>query len=303
MQHDPNSYDVAIVGAGSAGLAAAAVLGRCKRRVIIISEGERANSTSPEIHNVPYAEGVSPTEFYDSMTRDLSKFSCDIENAHVSRAHIDTTANAVRLETSTRTITAARLLLANGIEHIVPAWVPKGAWGKTVFTCPFCHAYEHSGEDFVIVGAGESAAEVALLCAAHARQLTVVISDPKALVSRAADRVRSLGGQVITATVQMSTMQSAGQLRLELDTNHILTAGAVILLGNARMRRGLSDDLGLAVNHVGIPIVDDDGRSSIAMVWVAGGAANPSRILAEAMSSGIRAAMSIHKALTLEGGH
>lgn len=61
-------YDVVVVGAGAAGLAAAAMLGRCRRRVAVLGGTDRANSAATEVYNLPPAEGIAPTELYAAMS-------------------------------------------------------------------------------------------------------------------------------------------------------------------------------------------------------------------------------------------
>ena len=43
-------YDVAIIGGGPAGLSAALVLGRCRRRVIVFDHGHGRNYAAIEMH-------------------------------------------------------------------------------------------------------------------------------------------------------------------------------------------------------------------------------------------------------------
>ncbi|MBA3480641.1 MAG: FAD-binding protein, partial [Pirellulales bacterium] len=43
-------YDVGIIGGGPAGLSAALVLGRCRRRVIVFDHGKPRNLAAVEMH-------------------------------------------------------------------------------------------------------------------------------------------------------------------------------------------------------------------------------------------------------------
>ena len=53
-----------------------------------------------------------------------------------------------------------------GVDAVVHTWVPEGTWGTVVFDCPFCLAYEHRGDAFVVVGQSRLTLDMALLCAA-----------------------------------------------------------------------------------------------------------------------------------------
>jgi thioredoxin reductase len=168
-----------------------------------------------------------------------------------------------------------------------------------VFTCPFCHAYEHDGEPFVVVGKGVGALDMALLCAVNANPLTVLVTDPGATTSTAADRVRGLGGTVVNDSVESAALTAPGELDLTTATGTRYRAGAVLLAGVMRIRAQLTAQLGLRTNELGVPECDTEGRSSRPRIWVAGTAAQPHYMLAESVGSGIRAGISIHKELCM----
>src|SRR5688572_2978652 len=52
--------DVAIVGGGVAGLSAALVLGRSRRRTVVIDAGEPRNAPSPGVHSFFSRDGMLP---------------------------------------------------------------------------------------------------------------------------------------------------------------------------------------------------------------------------------------------------
>jgi thioredoxin reductase len=55
-------YDVVVVGGGPAGLSAAPVLGRCRRRVLLYDEGEPRNKASHAVHCLLGDEGTDLSE-------------------------------------------------------------------------------------------------------------------------------------------------------------------------------------------------------------------------------------------------
>jgi thioredoxin reductase len=296
-----STYEVVIVGAGVAGLAAASLLGRSARTVAVVGLPDRGNAGAAAVQNLPYAEGIAPEELYARMEQAVGAFAIPMFRETVETVSVNEPLGVVEIRTAARSITASRLLLANGVEYVLPPWVPVGAWGKTVFDCPFCHAYEHRGEDFVVVGPRQMTVDVALLCMAQARTLTVVVADRAAASSAAANKVRELGGEVITNTIETARVADSSNIELTTLNGRRLAAGAVVLSGATRMRPRFVQQLGLETNKFGIPETDADGMTSHRLVWTAGTAAQPQYGLAEAMGSGIRAAIAIHKNLALEG--
>ncbi|MFD9698211.1 FAD-dependent oxidoreductase [Lentzea sp. NPDC059081] len=293
-------FDVLVVGAGAAGLAAAALLGRCKRKVAVIGPADRANSAAEAVHNLPFAEGVTPENLYATMEAELAGLGVVVLRQEVEEVRIDEDLRQVHVVTAAGRLTGARLLLATGLDHELPSWVPAEAWGRSIFTCPFCHASEHHGEAFVFVGADAQAVHTALLCVAHARTLTVVVADPAAAESPEADHIRSTGGDVVVDTVSAAQVLPTGEVELTTAGGNRVVAGAVVLLGVVRARKTLTEMLGLPPSWTGLPEVDREGRSEHPLVWIAGTAAMPYYLLVESMGSGIRAGISIHRDLTTE---
>ena len=57
-----HNYDVAIVGGGAAGLSAALVLARARRRVVVLDAGNPRNAPAAHMHNFLSRDGMPPAE-------------------------------------------------------------------------------------------------------------------------------------------------------------------------------------------------------------------------------------------------
>ena len=68
-------FDVLIVGGGPAGLSAALLLGRCRRRTLLCDEGQQRNLSSPAIHGLLGREGSSPAAFLDEGRQELTRYN------------------------------------------------------------------------------------------------------------------------------------------------------------------------------------------------------------------------------------
>jgi thioredoxin reductase len=57
-----NDYDVVVIGAGPAGLSAALVLTRARRRVAVVDAGQPRNAPAAHMHGYLGSDGLPPTE-------------------------------------------------------------------------------------------------------------------------------------------------------------------------------------------------------------------------------------------------
>ena len=69
------SYDALIVGAGPAGLSAALILGRSRRKVLLCASGLHRNSASQAIHGLLGHEGRPPSELLTIGSKELKKYA------------------------------------------------------------------------------------------------------------------------------------------------------------------------------------------------------------------------------------
>src|SRR5689334_5181723 len=112
-------FDVVIVGGGPAGLSAALVLGRCRRRVLVCDEGRPRNAASLAVHNFMTREGTPPDELLRLARAELRPFAVEQRKAVVTSAR--RVGGCFRLRLSDRRVVRARkLLLATGIRDHTP---------------------------------------------------------------------------------------------------------------------------------------------------------------------------------------
>ena len=57
------TYDAIVIGGGPAGLSAALILGRCRRRILVCDAGQPRNAHSAAMHGFLTRDGISPLEF------------------------------------------------------------------------------------------------------------------------------------------------------------------------------------------------------------------------------------------------
>src|SRR5215213_7578941 len=81
--------DCIIVGGGPAGLNAAIVLGRSRRRVLIFDTGQHRNRYSHGMHNYLTRDDILPSEFIQISHQELIKYGVSLIPKKIVRARKD----------------------------------------------------------------------------------------------------------------------------------------------------------------------------------------------------------------------
>ena len=153
-------WDVVIVGGGSAGLSAAYMLGRARRRVLIVDGAEPRNRFAAHMHGVLGRDGHSPIEFLAEGRAELERYGVTMRTGRVASAEAiagEATGTGFTVTTDDGTTTTARrLLVATGIRDELPAIDGlTEQWGRGVVVCPYCDGWESRDRSIGVIANGE----------------------------------------------------------------------------------------------------------------------------------------------------
>src|SRR3954462_13754788 len=70
-------FDVVVIGGGPAGLSAALMLGRCRRRVLVLDLGQPRNRRSHALHGYLTRDGVAPAAFLEHGRAELAEYGVE----------------------------------------------------------------------------------------------------------------------------------------------------------------------------------------------------------------------------------
>ncbi|MCC6494231.1 MAG: NAD(P)/FAD-dependent oxidoreductase [Pirellulales bacterium] len=165
-----SQFDAAIVGGGPAGLNAAIVLGRCRRRVALMDDGKPRNYAAREIHGYLGLECASPQELRAAGRREAARYGVEFIDGEVTAVGVcsdggDGRRSLFELQVGDRpSVRARKLLLATGVRDQLPDIENlRDFYGTTVHHCPYCDGWEHRDRRLAAVGDGVAAVGLALL--------------------------------------------------------------------------------------------------------------------------------------------
>jgi thioredoxin reductase len=289
-------YEVAIVGAGPAGLTAALVCGRQQRRVLLLDSGRPRNARATELHMLVGRDGHAPAELRRTGREEVAAHP----NVHIRDEEVRSATvlpDGFRLHLASGTEQARKLILATGQVDVLPD-VPGLAerFGSSVFHCPYCHGYEVKGQALAVLGGGYAHCMQALYLADRLSSDVVLCTDG---VTPDEEHLKLLARAGIPVHTEPLTGISGelGDLRLSFGSGHTLRRAALFHRTTTRQHSDLAEQLGCEMFPDGRVRVDAVQQTTVPGVWAAGDMARQEALaeatafLATGAADGMRAAI------------
>ena len=189
-----NLVPLAVIGGGSAGLAAAIYGGRANLHTVVFMgalPGGQLSETSV-VENLPGVERKTGSEIMETMTNQAKEFGALLVEEAIVKIEKETDEDGINLFVLTtendKKIYALTVVFATGSSPRklnVPGEMEY--FGNGVSTCALCDCVLFKGLNVVIVGGGDDAVEKAMQVAPYAKNVTILVRSEK---MRAAARMQ-----------------------------------------------------------------------------------------------------------------
>ncbi|MGZ8801451.1 MAG: NAD(P)/FAD-dependent oxidoreductase [Mycobacterium sp.] len=299
-------WECLVVGGGAAGLSAALVLGRARRRTLVIDSGGQSNRAAHGIGGLLGHDGRPPAELYELGRKELERYpSVEVRSGEVLTAQRCEGGFDVELADGTRE-QVKRVLLAMGMEYRPPP-LPGLAelWGNSVFHCPFCHGWEVRDQPLAVLAEGERAVHMARLLRGWSDDVVLLTGGTGGLDAGQQARLSTAGITVDDREVAELASEHGELSAVVFADGSRLPRRGLLVATTLHQRTGLAAQLGVAFVAAG-PVsadaveVDALSRTSVSGVFAAGDVCTQMPQVAAAIAAGSAAAASVVQSLMEE---
>jgi thioredoxin reductase len=298
-----HAVDVAVIGGGPAGLAAALWAARYRRRVLLVDGGRPRNRSTVATHGYLGTDGAGPWDLISDARKDLLDYPEVTFMESVQAVEVEAVENGFDVSFDDgRRVRALRLILATGVVDVLPDIDRFDEFfGSCAFTCPTCDGYEAQNKAIVVIGDQEQSRAFAIGMLDWVSSVTLIV-DPTAgqIGAGELDEVRAADVGVVVGTPAGLIGHDGSLDGVRLSDGCVIECDMLFAAVDQVQHSDLADRLGCDISGEGCVVVDDDGRTSVPNVFAAGDMTPGPHLVQIAAADGARAG--IAAALSLRGG-
>jgi len=295
-----NAYDVAVIGGGAAGLSAALVLSRARRRVLVVDSGAPRNAPAAHMQGFLSRDGLPPADLLAMGRQEVAGYGGELVDGVVAEVAPDGRLGfSLRLADGTG-VSARRVLLATGLRDVLPDVAGLSErWAVDVLHCPYCHGWEVRDRRLGVLGGSPDAVRYAQIVRQWSTDVvffapmgSLSVDERSQLLARAVS--------VVEGAVTRVVVEEDHLCGLELDDGRVVPRDAVFVPPRFEPHSDLLVGLGCDLDENGWPALDPTGRTSVRGVWAAGNVANARAQVITAAGEGSAVAIAINADLVDE---
>ncbi|WP_267425393.1 MULTISPECIES: NAD(P)/FAD-dependent oxidoreductase [unclassified Curtobacterium] len=300
-EHGQTVHDVAVIGAGPAGLSAALNLVRAKRTVLLVDANRPRNAATLRSHGFLTRDGISPLELRKLGRTEVEQYpEATVVQAIVDRVQPDDsgwrlhgTWRGAEVEAVARTV-----VVATGLREEFPALPSLRAfYGSAMHSCVECDGYDKAGQSLAFICETPDVVARALLIASWTDDLVVFTNGVAPLDEDGRARLAAAGVRVEERPVADLEGDRSGMTGVRLADGHVepRTGGFVRPTWHVDLDWV---DAALERDDEGLVVVDRVGRTSVPGLYAVGDVTPPGpEQLIVAAGHGATTAAAVHRDL------
>ena len=294
--------DVVVIGGGPAGLSAALMLGRCRRRVIVCDDSHPRNAAARALHGYLTRDGIPPLQLLQLGREELRPYGVELRRVTVTDIVRASHGFDVQLDTGER-LPARAVLVATGVrDHLPEIAGLEECYGISAHHCPYCDGWEARDRAIAVIGHGAGGAALALSLRTWSDRVALC-TNGRARISGAhraklaAHRVRVVEGPLARVDHHDGSVRA-----LVLQAGESVPCDVVFFAGRQTPQSDIPKRLGCELTRKGTVKTDRLGHTCVPGLYVVGDASRDVQFAIVAAAEGAKAAVAINKSLQASAG-
>jgi thioredoxin reductase (NADPH) len=297
------NYDLAIIGAGPAGLSAGIYASRGQLKTILFGDETKSNLYKSHIIANYFAVPGSPTG--PELTKLGLEQAINFGTEHHRSEIVDITVNTdgtFKLKDSQQNLYQVKaVILATGQSYVLSGIKGEQEYtGKGVSYCVTCDGFFFKDKSVVVIGSGDYAAEEALQLLAYTKKITILSHGKEFTISEAFQKELNSHQIICLKTPRLASVEGEKQVdkvtftKALTDGQTTLAAEGVFMAVGIAGANAFAQKLGLEMEGNYIK-VDKNGHTNIPGLFAAGDCTGSPPQVASSVGNGCNAALSAIK--------
>jgi thioredoxin reductase len=293
-------FDVVIVGGGPAGLTAALVLGRCRRRVVVIDSGKPRNRRASASHGYFTRDGESPLELIRLGREQLEPYGVVLhDDVAIEVSPADGARGWVVKTKSGRTFRGKKALLATGMSDRLPE-IPgvDRLFGKSIHVCPYCDGWEVRDSALAVIACDPGRVDFTLGLLTWSSDIVLFLDGASVEPD---ERARLERNGIVVRDEKVEALEGEDELvAVRLVSGERVPRRSLFVHLGQDQAAPFARDLGCPTIQNGAVSTTKGERAGPKGLFVAGDASHDLQLVAVAVSEGVKAACAINVELRQE---
>ncbi|WP_181685934.1 NAD(P)/FAD-dependent oxidoreductase [Halorhabdus salina] len=284
--------DVAIIGGGPAGLAAAVYTARADQETLIFDKGDGTTRDVDWMENVyGFPEGASGPELVEAGQEHATKFGAEIVQEEVVR--VGEEGKGYVVETEVDEYEVEGVILATGASYESPAITDVDEYeGGGVSYCVECDAFFYQDAPVAVVGAGNYAAKEAMMLLDYTDDIRILTNGNEVAIDDALlEQLAEEGIEIVREPADRIVGDDVVE-GVELKSGDVIDVEGVFVALGAAGGTDIADMLGIARDGDYLD-VDDEQYTGVDRVYAAGDITGGQRQVNVSVGEGTTAAINL----------
>lgn len=298
-KHGLEQIDVAILGGGPAGLQAALVLSRTRKKIIVFDDPvPPRNGASHGVHNFLGLDGLLPTDIRKIALKQIDKYnSAELHKEKVVNVNKEDGIFFITSDNET-SVKAKKVVLAIGYHDVypdIPGFIE--CWADTIIPCSFCDGYENKDRIWgIVVNSKMELEKLPKMAQNWTSKIKVFIPPNIEITTSYQNELSKLDIHVYRGIITKVNHTNSKVESVSLESDEKIEADTLLWIPSKRpsqLIRRLVENLGLELDEQGYVKTDKMQQTNVKGLFAAGDVQNPYSGALEAAYKGGMAAFSI----------